>query len=166
MAGLISAAIGYWVINQLELANLSKQVDLTQQKIADHERILADLDQQLESAAILNQWEESNVDWRVQIRAISQELARTDDSYLVRLQMDNQNHQERKPVTRLEGRSKTPQKVLQLTRSLTAENPSLSIQPNGIEPNSVDPEFSAQFRVEIAEVAKQSSTETETIRQD
>lgn len=151
MALVILGAVIFWVMNQLESARLSAQIQDKQQRISETEKKLGALSDQLESAALLNQWDESNTDWSEQIAAISQQFAQADDCYIVRLQMDSPSYLERKPLTHIEGRAKTTEKILQLTRKLSAENPALSVQPNGVQPNSVDPEFSSQFRIEIAE---------------
>lgn len=164
MALVLSAVAIYWALNQLEFFRISNHIKATQLRIEDSERKLAALDHQLEMAAIVNQWDESNVNWSDQVAAIGRQFSQADDCYLVRLQMDNQNAFERKPVTRLEGRAKTTQRILDLTRKLSADNPSLAVQPNGIEPNSVDPEFGSQFRVEISEADRQVPRETELIQ--
>ena len=161
VAMVIMAGLIFWAFNQWELARLTTQVKNAQQKIANHEKKMTAMNSQLESAALLDQWDQSSVNWSEQISAVSRQFSENDECYVVRLQMDNQNSLERKPVSRIEGRGKSTEKILQLTRKLSADNPSLAVQPNGIESNTVDPEFSSQFRIEISEAVNQVLMPTE-----
>lgn len=158
-ACVMLSAVTFWVMKQYESAALVAQIQAQKEKLVTTEKKISELAGKVESAARLTQWDECNVDWNEQIKAITGPIRKNNDLYLVRLQMDNRNFWERKPVARLEGRAKASLSILQMTRELGAENPSFSVQPNGIEPNTVDPEFNSQFRVEIQEADERSPTD-------
>jgi hypothetical protein len=141
----------YWGYLQSVSSRVAEQVETARQALADYEKQLSGLSQRMEAAQEFQIWQDTNVRWDSQIRTISKHFAESKDLYVVRLQMDNRTQKQRDPVTRIEGRATSPGTVLALTRDLMRENPLLSIQPNGIEPNRVDPKFGSQFRVEITE---------------
>ena len=105
---------------------------------------------QLAAAEQLERWHNTRVYWADQIVFVSQHVAAEKELYVVRMQMDQPESLEQHPVMRIEGRAKSPQKILALTRKLQEMNPALSIQPHGIEPNRADREFSSQFRMNIS----------------
>ncbi len=143
--------VALWSAKQYEVAELKDKIAATERQITEYDQRIEEFGERLATAETLKQWDTSNVNWTEQIIAISKQISATPDVYIVRMQMDNQNHMERKPFTRIEGRAKSSKSVLEVTRALSVENKSLAVNPSGIEPNSVDPEYSSQFRLEITE---------------
>lgn len=160
VAFAVIAAIGFWCWQKYESTRLAKELLSVRKKMAQIDKKIASLDSQMEAANKLGQWDASSVHWGDLIRTISENISERKDLYVVRLQMDNQNYQQRSPLTRIEGRAKSTSSILQLNRDLGTKNPLLSVQPNGIEPNSVDPEFTSQFRVEISDAKTADSAES------
>ncbi|XZE51581.1 hypothetical protein SH139x_003238 [Planctomycetaceae bacterium SH139] len=104
---------------------------------------------QYDAAQQLKEWERSAVRWDEHIDQLITPFGNSDAMYIVRMEMDSPRVINGRPLTRLEGRSKSPGDILTLIRQLTERNSALSVQPNGIEPSGIDPDFGSQFRIEI-----------------
>ncbi|TWT94217.1 hypothetical protein [Neorhodopirellula pilleata] len=126
----------------IELANL-------RDRSAEVDRQLVRLTPEWTAANHLQRWLQSRVAWNESIREIATEFGKSENLYVVRMQMDDPTNSDQGAITRVEGRARNTADVLDLTRQLAAEYPWLSVMPNGIEPSRVDPQFGSQFRVEI-----------------
>ncbi len=68
---------------------------MIRQKIAKVDARISELDSQFVAANKLEEWDASNVAWGELIKTISENIAERRDVYVVRLQMTNQNYQQR-----------------------------------------------------------------------
>ena len=147
---VFACLIGIWGWNRYQSSVFMARTDELRGKIASIDELIERYQPQLAAAEQLERWQNTRVDWEDQIVFVSKHVAAEKEIYVVRMQMDQPEAIEQHPVMRIEGRAKSSQKILALTRKLQEMNPALSIQPHGIEPNRADKEFSSQFRMNIS----------------
>ena len=103
----------------------------------------------LNTAAFVEDWRHSQVDWPHEISHFVQQLPARDRAYLTRLTLEMAPDSST-PMLRASGLARETADVLQLHQQLLTEQAGYSLQPHAIEPNPHDALFKARFDIEAA----------------
>lgn len=97
---------------------------------------------------VMDEWNSKKVDWHRELGRLVDRMGDEPTLYVSRLQMEVAEG-EAIPVMRMDGQAKSAQRILEWNRSFLDAPDRYWVQPHGIEPTQLDPEFGSQFRLEI-----------------
>lgn len=140
----------FWGFNSLRANWIAETIRSHHLTLAAQDQELMELRPNFDGARQFEQWQDAGIRWDQLLGRLGKQFAPANDVYIVRMEMHNQNPSARAPVTTIEGRAKSTESVLELTKELAQANPGLSIHPNGIEPITIDPPYTTRFQIEIS----------------
>lgn len=135
---------------QVQMTHAQREGELqsTLRQVKRLEEDLAVFSREEAALRIMDEWNSKKVDWHRELGRLVDRMGDEQTLYVSRLQMEVAEG-EAIPVMRMDGQAKSAQRILDWNRSFLDAPDRYSVQPHGIEPTHLDPEFGSQFRLEI-----------------